>query len=286
MKVPVELKALSLALISTSLFASERNYAEELVISRCEYAVESEGNKVGDLTLHYQIGDKTTEVSEHSHLYASGWWGKWELHSQRIERYSPSGKLQHADSKITEGEKAYWIQVEKDTDEYWATASKVEKLSQRETDELIELASTLSTSVVPNLAETLSLSSALLSDRSTNSQSLRLPANSFDTTLNHFPFWLAKFHSGSLPASVILLDLESLKTTRMAVTNHGQKSVNFQSYHGEARHLTLAPQEGEPLEIWLALGHYPSPCAIEFRSKDEDGAFVFRIKQRVFSSAQ
>lgn len=278
MKMPVRLLALNLAIVSTSLSAAAMDNTEEFNTTRCEYSVESDGEKVGDMTLLYKIGNDATEVAEYSHLYALGWWGKWELHSQTIEQYTPSGKLLNADSKITESKNVYWIQIKKQDNEYWATAAKLKRLSQHETDELIELVSALSSGINPNLSEILSLSSAVLSDRTADSKSLPMATDSFDTTLNNLPLWLAKFHSEPLPPSVLLLDLESLRTIRMALTNHGLKAVNFPYYHGEATHLTLTPTKGEPLEIWLPLDHTPSPCALKIRGIDEDGPFVFHVK--------
>lgn len=234
------------------------------------YDVIAGDKDIGDIRIDIEYqSDGSRRLLEQSHLQASGWWGKLETRSNYFESYDAEGLLQSVDGKVFDGDGAWWTQIRRVEDQFWAFNSSIKDLSQQEEEQLLGMAVGIAGQFVPTVGEVIGAAQLLFADRKEPSASVRFNSDDFVSSFDNLPFYWAG-QGRSLPEQIRLFHSDSLSVTEYRVEQIGQKS--------ELAGYRLQADDAKPILLWFAVSQAGVPHLSRMEAEDDDGLFVISLR--------
>ena len=261
--------------------ASNADLAQTIGTHTYRYDLLSEALDVGDITIKI-VGqaDGSYVVAESTSIEAEGWWGDVSRLSTKIESYSAEGDFLSADVKTLSGKKAFWRKAALSGDELWTAYTEVENISDKEEGEFLGLATAVASNLVSGLGNVIAVTQLLFSDSGTPLENARIAANTYDTSFANLSFyWASKQYS--LPAELNLFDSSTLAVNTFHVEDFGAKTFQQDSEGSVvvASHFKFLTENGQDLEVWLAVSDENHPYVYQLAGTDDDGPFQILLTQ-------
>lgn len=269
------LHVLYLMLIIQSISTALAGDSELLVLN---YGILSEGNDIGDITLKLIRNNKGHVIAQHRRIKTSGWWGKINISSYRVEQFSADNDLLLADNKIQDGDTTHWIKIEAHQHVLSGSYRIIKGLSAQEKQELADLLVVISSESNAEIERIVSLSGALFADRKIASQDRQFKKNDFDATFNSLAFFIQKSAGKQLPEVLRLLDTENMEIIRQRLDDLGTEVMTIGTKSISTRHIKLSDSSYKPSHIWIADSPTSLPFIIRHTGEDEDGEFDVILK--------
>ncbi|NOX52494.1 MAG: hypothetical protein GXP16_18480 [Gammaproteobacteria bacterium] len=251
--------------------------AKDSSLVTLQYAITSEAEFIGSMTVKIIEHDKVRVIAEHSRLSFEDFWETTSLHSNLIEHYH-EGDLVSADNKVFESANGYWTNVDSNDDEIWGSFTEVNNVSQRDREQFDELTRTILRLALPNSNELLPLSQRIFNNITDKPRSVRFSRTDFDTTFNGLPFFIRDQLAGSFPKMLNILDTEELSVSRVKLIDLGSDIVPIGGQEIAARHFQIDESKSTPAYIWVVVDQVSTPHMVQFTGTDEDGSFKIKLK--------
>ena len=276
-KYPLLAFSLMLAVFTISPVSADESSSLAL-----KYTILSEGKNIGELTQRLFQDENGHSFAEHSHIKVSGWWRGIDITSSLIESFNGVNGFSSVDSKTLDGTTAYWTKIERNKKGLRGLFSEIKKTTVWENKALANMGIAITSTLVSNFGEIQSLSGAVFTNRSDQSQGTQFIRNDFDTTEINLPFFINSFGSKPLPDKLRLLDTENLKINSVKLTDLGNEEITISEKTFQSRHLTLAGSRFKPSHIWINNEDISLPYLIRFVGEDEDGPVEIRLNSPPF----
>ncbi|MFT5549537.1 MAG: hypothetical protein ACI9CO_001464 [Candidatus Azotimanducaceae bacterium] len=242
------------------------------------YDVFAENDYVGDTKVRIiKMSHGGYQILENTSIQAEDVWGETSIHLTANEQYSLENNLVEADIKTYNQTRAYWTKIDSLEENLWIHFSEIENQTQKEESEIVGLSMAVLNGLVPTLGEAIGVSQLLFSDKKAEPISIRLPKNSYHTTLAHLPkYW--SIQQKKLPAKINILDRETISVLHMDVEDRGLEVMSFNGTKVSTNHYILVSKNRAPLNIWLAVNENNTPYFFQLKGEDEDGFFTIKLK--------
>lgn len=269
---------LIIALFSIPMGYSRANDGENVVTKfTCE--IFTKGNVIGEMTTAISKSSKGYEISTKRNIEFNSLWGKRNVRSNLLEKFSSSGVLLESDSMVLDGKKAFWTKVARSNNELWGSSVQVRSVSEHDNKELVGLMTNIGGLFIPEAGGVMGV--VFGTHSTTSRKNVRFPQDSHHSSLNNLPFYWLK-NSKNFPDKINILDSDDLSIYKMSVEYLGVEEVKTRRRLFSAKHYVLKSkktflEKREPLHIWLAVRR-GIPFFVQLKGKDNDGFFHVKIR--------
>ncbi len=273
---------LTCCLITTHLSpvsADQKNSATTGSITTV-YDLFTNGNNRGNISMsRSQYGDGENRlyiIKESVFVTISGFWENWEITSTGETVLDKKGFLVRFDNKIKENKNNWRVFGERHDLELWCGARKVLTSEEREEKDILALSSAVAAKTIPYAGEALTVF-GLLSPHSDQEGEIRIPLDSFDTTLAQLGSVLLNKPQGVKKEKIRVLDTSELKTETYIFNELAPSEITTAGQTFYCRIFNATHPQGKST-YWLAkdtLGAF----FVKESGKDDDGPYEIILKQ-------